>query len=173
VLLGTTPGELAPLREQFAPAQFVDMSDAQKLSSRSFERYEAGVQVGGGSAVNGDYVKSLSVAYEVLYLPKRTTARVFFRVAQKLFDAFARTGAVSQSPLSAAQTAPSPLGAAKVIVAAERFTVASKADLVVHDAAMVFTTEAEARAAMTDAVAKDPSLRRALQVVPYSLTKAS
>ena len=54
MLLGTAPGQIAPLREQFAPAQFIDMTDAQKLSSQSFERYEAGVQVGGGDAVNAD-----------------------------------------------------------------------------------------------------------------------
>ena len=86
-------------------------------------------------------------ATKSIYMPNRPK-RPRFRVAQKLFDTFARTGAVSQSSLSAAQTAPSPLGAEKVIVAAERFAVASKTDLAVHDAAMVFTTEAEAHAAM-------------------------
>jgi hypothetical protein len=90
-----------------------------------------------------------------------------------LFDAFAAGNAVSASALSAAQTAPSPIGAPKVIAAAERFAVASKTTLAVHDETMVFTTEAEARAAMRDAIARDPSLTRALQVVPYALTKAS
>ena len=33
-----------PVRDQFAPAQFIDMSDAEKLSRPSFEQLEAGVQ---------------------------------------------------------------------------------------------------------------------------------
>jgi hypothetical protein len=172
VLLGAAPGQLGLLREQFAPAQFIDMSDAQKLSSRSFEKYDAGVQVGGGSAVNADYVKSLEVNYEVIYIPRRRK-RIFFRLAQFLFNAFARSGAVSQSVLSAAQTAPSALGARKVTVATEQFAVASTADLTLHDEQLVFASEAEARAAMIGVVDRDPSLTRRLQVVPISLTKAA
>jgi hypothetical protein len=172
VLLGATPGQLEPLREQFAPAQFVDMSDALKLSSRSFEKYEAGVRVGGGSEARADHVKTLEVAYEVIYIPNRPV-RPKFRLFDTLFNLLARGGAVGRSALSAEQNAPSPIGAGKVIAASERFAVASRADLSVHDASMVFSTEAEARAAMHAAVGRDPALTRALQVVPHSLTKAS
>jgi hypothetical protein len=172
VLLGTAPGQIQPLREQFAPAQFVDMSDAQKLSSRSFERYDAGVQVGGGSAVTADYCKTLELAYEVVYIPHQPR-KVRFRMTDRLFNAFAGANSVSASALSAAQSARSPLGAEKVIVAAERFAVASKTTLALHHETLVFRSEAEARAAMHDAVARDPSLTRALQVIPYSLMKAS
>jgi hypothetical protein len=172
VLLGDAPAPLAPLREQFAPAQFIEMSDAQKLSSPSFERYESGVQVGGGDAVRADYVKSLSVAYEVVYVP-RHRKRSLFGLAQFLFDAFARGGAVSQCALSAAQTAPSPIGAAKVTVAMEQYVVVSTADLTMRDARMVFPSEAEARAAMTAAIDRDPSLTHAIQVIPMYLAKAA
>ncbi len=172
VLFGAAPGELQPVREQFAPAQYLEMTDAQKLASRSFERYDGGVQVGGGSAVNADYVKGLTVEYEVIYVPKRRK-RILYRLATMLFETFVRGGAVAQSPLSAGQTAPSPLGTEKVTVAVERFAVASTTDLALHDERLVFASEAEARAAMTDAVARDPSLTGAVQVVPMSLAKAS
>ena len=103
VLLGTKPGQIAPLREQFAPAQFIDMNDAQKLSSQSFERYEAGVQVGGGDAVNATYVKHLDLNYEVIYVPEHHDP-VFFKLSDDAFSAFAGSGAVSRSTLSKAQT---------------------------------------------------------------------
>ena len=170
VSLGGVPGQLAPLREQFAPAQFIEMSDAQKLSSRSFENYESGVQVGGGDAANADYLKTLSVEYEVIYIPEHRK-RVFFKLTRYLFDSFARGGSVSQSPLSAAQTAPSVLGASKAKVDLEQFAVASTSDLKLHDEKMVFPTEAEARAAMNQVINRDPSLKEAIQVVPLYLAK--
>jgi hypothetical protein len=172
VLLGGAPGQLAPLREQFAPAQYIDMSDAQKLSSRSFENYEAGVQVGGGDAINADHSKGLSVEYEVIYIPEHRE-RIFFRLAQFLFNSFVRGSAVSQSSLSAAQTAPSVLGARNTQIAPEQFAVASALDLTLHADNMLFSSEAEARAAMNQAVARDPSLTNALQVVPSYLARAA
>ena len=172
VLLGAAPGQTAPRREQFAPAQFLDLTDAQKLSSQSFERYEAGVQVGGGDAVNADYAKHLSVEYEVVYIPEHRK-RVIFSLARFLFDSFIRGGAVGLSPLSAAQTAPSVLGAPHASVAPEQFAVASTANLALHNERMVFSTEAEARAAMNEAIGRDPSLTDELQVIPYSLSKAA
>ena len=172
VLLGKTPGQIAPLREQFAPAQFIEMTDAQKLSSHSFERYEAGVQVGGGDAVNATYVKHRNADYEVIYIPERRNPIIFF-LALSLFDVFAGAGAVSRSALSAAQTAPSLLGAPKAAVAEERFAVASAHDLTLHQERLVFPTEAEARAAMHDAIDRDPALTDTLQVIPSSLLKAA
>jgi hypothetical protein len=172
VLLGKTPGQIAPLREQFAPAQFIEMTDAQKLSSHSFERYEAGVQVGGGDAVNATYVKHRNADYEVIYIPERRKP-IFFFLALSLFDVFAGAGAVSRSALSAAQTAPSLLGAPKAAVAEERFAVASTHDLTLHQERMVFPSEAEARAAMHDAIDRDPALTDTLQVIPSSLLRAA
>ncbi len=172
VLLGKAPGQIAPLREQFAPAQFIEMSDAQKLSSHSFERYEAGVQVGGGDAVNASYVKHLPLEYEVVYIPEHRK-RITFKLAQAIFNVFRGSGAVGQSPLSAAQTAPSVLGAPRTQVVGEQFAVASTVDLTLHGERMVFLSEAEARAAMRDAIDRDPSLTQTLQVIPSSLVRAA
>ncbi|MEP7012242.1 MAG: DUF6603 domain-containing protein [Acidobacteriota bacterium] len=172
VLLGKAPGQIAPLREQFAPAQFIEMSDAQKLSSHSFERYEAGVQVGGGDAVNATYVKHLLLEYEVVYIPEHRK-RITFKLAQAIFNVFRGSGAVGQSPLSAAQTAPSVLGAPRAQVVGEQFAVASTVDLTLHGERMVFLSEAEARAAMRDAIDRDPSLTHMLQVIPSTLVRAA
>ena len=173
VRLGTFDDPRPPMvREQFAPAQFIDMPDTQKLSSRSFEHYEGGVRVGGGSAVNTDYVKTRDLEYEVIYLPKRR-GRSLFRLALFLFRAFAHGGAVAHAPLSAAVRAPSPIGAPKVDMRPEQFVVASRTDLTMHHSSLVFSSEAEAQAAMASAVDRDPSLTKRLQVVPLSMTKAA
>jgi len=170
VLLGTMNRPFDMQREQFAPAQFIDMSDDLKLSSRSFERYDAGIRVGGGNAASTDYVKGLELQYEVVYIPRRPK-RSMFRLALFLFEAFARGGAVIRSALSAAQTGPSPIGAPRVTMASEQFAVASRVDLTRHSESMVFATEAEAHAALRAVLTTDPSLSRTLQVVPAALTR--
>lgn len=172
VMLGAAPGQTAPLREQFAPAQFIEMSDAQKLSSHSFERYEAGVQVGGGDAPNASFAKHLTLEYEVIYIPEHRK-RILFRLKQLVFNAFTGAGAVARSPLSAAQTAPSVLGAPKTALGGEQFAVASSADLTLHGEHMVYESEAEARAAMAEAIDRDPALTATLQVVPSALVRAA
>jgi hypothetical protein len=47
------PTDVAPLFEYFAPAQFFDMPDDQKLSAESFELMSAGVRFGVGAAAFG------------------------------------------------------------------------------------------------------------------------
>jgi hypothetical protein len=45
VLVGDTPAQLAPVTDQFPLAQFLDMSDAQKLAAPSFQPFVAGKRV--------------------------------------------------------------------------------------------------------------------------------
>jgi hypothetical protein len=172
VTLGGAPARLDQVRDQFAPAQFIDMSDADKLAHRSFEAYDAGVLAGGGDVVNADYFTRLELGYEVIYIPEPRDPSIF-KLAKFLFQSFAAVGAVSQSPLSAAQNAPSVLGASPASLANERYAVASATDLSLRHESLVFSSEAEARAAVTSLVSADPSLESALQVVPFSFARAA
>src|SRR5262249_40547410 len=78
VKLGGTGVGTDNKREQFAPAQFLEMSDAEKLSRRSFEEYDGGVKVGGGERPRTDLFRKLKVVYEVIYLPKRQRGTFHF-----------------------------------------------------------------------------------------------
>jgi hypothetical protein len=170
VIVGTDPQTPQTLREQFAPAQFFDLSDAEKLSRKSFESYDAGVRIG-GNAPNADYVVPLDVVYEVIYIPVRQ-ARVLFRLTLAFFGALVRGAAVSRSAFSATQRAPSVLATPRVAVAEEQFSVASTRDLSLVSPALVFASEAEAHQAMRDLVAQDPGRVREVQVVPLYTTEA-
>ena len=165
ITLGTDTVTPAPVREEFAPAEFFVMSDAEKLSRKSFESYDAGVQVGGGDAPIADYVVTLDVVYEVVYIPVRQ-ARVFFRLARHFFDALIRGSAVSKSSLSVTEREPSVLATPPVTVGGERFAVTSTRDLSLVAPSMVFASEAEAHQALSTLVDADPGRRRELQVVP-------
>jgi hypothetical protein len=162
----------ASAKEQFAPAQFIDMSDAEKLSRKSFERYDAGIQIGGGDAPNADYVVSLDVVYEVIYIPVRQL-RVFFRLATAFFDSLIRGSAVSRSPLAFARRAPSPLATPRVAVENEKFAVAATRDLSLHDQKLIFDSEAEAQEALNRLTTSDAGLAREWQVIPIYQLKAA
>jgi hypothetical protein len=167
VAAGNGDAQADPTREQFAPAQFLDLSDAEKLSRKSFERYDAGVRVGGGDQPAADYFIGLDVAYEVIYVPEKKKS-VRFKPPGFLFDALVKAGAAAQSPLSFARRNPSGLGTSRVALVAEKFAVATTSDLSLHGDDLVFDSEAEAHAALQRTVAASPEMTSELQVVPFS-----
>lgn len=71
-VMGTGGG--APVRESFAPAQYFQLSDGEKLSRPSFEKFPAGHRVGndvfafGGGSGEGDQRRSRTLAYESSYI---------------------------------------------------------------------------------------------------------
>jgi hypothetical protein len=172
VTLGTQATGADPVLEAFAPAQFFDLSDSEKLARKSFEQYGAGVRIAGGTAANADDVVAMDVVYEVIYVPERQ-APAQFRLGKLRFDALLRTASVARSTFAYAARAPSALATPKVAVAGERFGVASTDDLTLSDANLVFASEAEARQALRGLVAADPSRAGALQVMPMALLEAA
>ena len=173
VKFGTVSIKRTTVPEQFAPAQFLDLSDAEKLSRHSFETYDAGVVLGEGDAPQTDYVALLDVVYEVIYVPAKQL-RVLFRLTAQVFSALVRVSAIGQSALSASRRAPSALAAPPVTLPAEQFAVATTTDLTLHGSDLVFGSQAEAHQAMRQLTASDPGLHTALQVVPlYEVKQAA
>jgi hypothetical protein len=152
-------------REQFAPAQFIELSDAEKLSRRSFEKYDAGVRVAGGDRAKADYYAGLDVVYEVIYLPAKRRG-LFYRLTQFLLDSLLKASAVSKSDLSFEKRAPSALAPPKVYMQQEQYAVATTSALGLHAEDMVYDSQAEAHAALAGTLARSPELARELQVVP-------
>lgn len=69
VTVGTSAATTEPVRDHFAPAQFRDLSDDEKLSSPSFELLEAGVQIGAEPPDCGSTVTAI-VEYEEILIPE-------------------------------------------------------------------------------------------------------
>jgi hypothetical protein len=152
--------------EQFAPAQFFDMSDAEKLSRPSFARYESGLTIGADNAPQTDFRRGRGLQYEVIYLPEPQPVRLFFKLFLTLFNSFARGGAAAQSPLSQERRAPSALAAEHVSLAAETYAVVSTLDMTIHAAPLVFDSATAADQAVVTLIAGKPELTGAIQVVP-------
>lgn len=153
------------LKEQFAPASFRDMNDAQKLSSQSFAQFDSGVRIKGSDQLKASYISGLEVVYELIYVPEKRPIKLW-KFIQELFVAFLRINATAKSQLAFEPKRPSVKDAPKVKVKHEEYVVANTETLALHGEDLVFATEAEANVARANLVAKDASLMAKLQVVP-------
>lgn len=117
-----------PLDEQFAPAEFLDMSDADKLHRPSFERFHAGVTIASASTLVADHTVETAVEYERIIIDKGSPSR---RVGRAVLDAAhfgtLASAVLARSPLARNQRFAPRSGS--VAIADEGFTVVSSADL--------------------------------------------
>jgi hypothetical protein len=152
-------------REEFAVANFVTLSDSDKLSRKSFEAMKSGLRfsAGDGSTVGASVQKDVN--YELSYVHRKRGIVVragLVPLLRSLFDTLTRGGAIADSPLSVAKRRPGGNGPAVVEVAGDEYHVVNVSDLAGHGTA---ATEAEAYALRDRLVGADPSLAGSIQVV--------
>jgi hypothetical protein len=170
-LSGAVSGQLAlgleAKNDQFARAQFEDLSDAEKLSIPSFESMPAGVTVGLGAEVAAGPAVTRAIDYERVIIDKEEPQRGRFGLLRGLFATQLAGGAVKRAAPSRAQKKKLVPRPDEVIRAqGESYTVASALDNTAHDASSTFTSEAMARQYLASRNAADPNLQ--LHVIPAS-----
>ncbi len=156
--------------EMFAPAQFADLSDDERLSRKAFEPRHGGVEL---SAAGAQYESGAAIVrnnrYELITVDTlaRRRRRRFARLGGLLFTHWLRGAAVSRSSLSAAVRRSTVPVAGGVTATGEGFAVAlvrNNSPAAPHTAA--FASEGAAREWMAGAVAADRRLADQLHVVP-------
>ncbi len=152
-------------QEEFAPGQFFNLSDAEKLSNKDFENYNSGVSMEGTAELKADYVVEREVEYEIEYLHRERTYK-FIKVHGDIFSQMLRGNAINRSVLSSAVNSPSVLGTQKVSVSSEKFTITNINDMAIYNEEYVFTSEREAKVKMEEIFNQNPSLKNELQVMP-------
>jgi hypothetical protein len=157
-----------PKQEDFAPAQFTDMSDADKVSAPSYELFDAGVRLGDAPLTNGkDAPRTIQYVTKIID---------DYQLVSRVIGIYPLSG-VLQTALTgtrlAAATADTGLRSFTVGVpdpiSVERptFVVASTIDLSLRtDVLQSATTYYQAQAAMADYLAANPSERDNVQVLP-------
>lgn len=65
--VGVGPVGSDPIQDDFAPAQFFELTDEEKLERPSFERHDAGLRVSGGLVASGA-PNAKTTAYETFYI---------------------------------------------------------------------------------------------------------
>jgi hypothetical protein len=170
------PGDVKTIQDYFAAGQFLTLSDADKVSAPSFEKYDAGVTIGSAAVVAGAD-SPRTVVYEERYIDVPTAFSRLSRLYSMPADvhlALARQGAGAASPLknsglskygategiSSAGAAVSTRDPAYVVTHVEDLSL--RADIVPATGSTYFG----ARAALSSYLALHPEEANDLQILP-------
>jgi Family of unknown function (DUF6603) len=161
------------VREQFAPANFTELSDSDKLSRHSFDRLPSGfkltatldLQVAGLPVVR-------DVVYELSYLKrKHLEFKGLVNMALRAYNRLIKGSAVRQSVLSHQRSRISLNAPAQVVLPPESFVIANTADLKLHGPGaggpLIFATQAEAYQRHQELLQQNPDLAGQIQVVSH------
>jgi hypothetical protein len=163
-------GKKGDVLEQFAPAQFRNFDDAQKLSQPAYAPEHGGLDlsVQGQQLASSQMVRRV-VRYEEIIIDSgfKRFARKFSEFAGTLFQFFLAGASVSKSELSQFEKNKLQPFKEKIAVQPETFTVAFQATNKTYAAdAASFTSAASAHDYLNRKIAKDANLRDALHVIP-------
>lgn len=170
-------GALKTLQEPFATGQFVDLGDADRLSSPGFSPEDSGVEVAaqGEQRKTSQAVKRV-IRYESIIIDNhfKRFARPFFLYFRTGFSAlygflfmhFLSGSAVKQSVLSKQhQTRLKPFSEV-ITVQPQGYSVAFSDNNQSVDSTMAFTSYAKATQFMNQKIAADPALAARVHVIP-------
>jgi hypothetical protein len=160
------------VREQFAPGNFTELNDSDKLSRRSFEKLPSGFRL----TATSDLLTTLPVVrpvdYELSYLRRKGLEfSGLIKLAVRAYERLVQGSAVRQSSLSHRKNRKSLNAPPEVTLPAEAFAIASSADLKSHvkneSGPVLFATQAEAYQRQQELIAEDPMLGGQIQVVSH------
>jgi hypothetical protein len=156
--------------ELFAPAQYQNFSDSEKLSRPAYTKQHGGLELSAsGEDTRSSRCVERIVRYEQIILDNnyKRFQRRFFGFTGILFGLYAAGGAVSLSELSFAKKKQQQPFADKIGVGEDTYAVAFQSNNQAYNAAAIsFDSEASARDFMTQEVANNPNLADAIHVIP-------
>ena len=157
------------LQEPFAPSQFRNFDDATKLSQQAFVPQDSGIELAGSSTLASATAITRPLRYDLTVIDKESEPRgwLFFAHSRAMFTNFLAENSAGRSKLSAnfrAMARPQP---GSVTVSNETFAVALQSNnQVFHPEAAAFSSQAQAKDYISNAVAANPSLEGTLHVIP-------
>jgi hypothetical protein len=160
-------GGTSEVREEFAMANFLTMSDSEKISRKSFEKLRSGLRFATGDSSQYGANVQKEVNYELSYVHKKkgTTIRGgLMSMLSSVFTMLSKGGSISQNSFSVSKysgTTPP----ARVETGEPEYLVVNSADLSLHGPEMVAKTSTEAYLLQDQLLAGDPSLRGKVMVV--------
>ncbi|MBX2984895.1 MAG: hypothetical protein KF882_02860 [Bacteroidia bacterium] len=103
--IGATTLPSTPVRDKFAPAQFFNITEDQKLKSPAFSDYQAGVEIGGTDAADTCCIRIKDINHRTIVLDKMfVVERGLTPVTSSRFNDSMLGGATASSPASQAKT---------------------------------------------------------------------
>lgn len=168
---GTTTFAMANVQENFAPAQFEDMTDTEKLARPSFEKMKGGTTASvSGDAMQAGKAVVRTIEYELSTIDRQKFAvkflKFFIGMAGSWYSAFLRGNSASKSPLSRATKRELVPEMEAIKYGSEGYVVAFNTTNKAYNAQSSFGSQAEALQYMQAAGASDPKLKQSLHVIP-------
>ena len=160
--------EESALKEYFAPAEFLQMSDSAKLSRKSFEEFNSGVSIKGNNKLKSSYLMDRELMYEQIVMDSRNKPEklpIMYAEKAVSFRSFIKNGTAAKSRLGSKAKSFSENSPAKVSMKQEAFAIAYTEDLSVYES-LTAGSEAEARVLLEELLNSDPKLTDKIQVVP-------
>ncbi|WP_427874465.1 hypothetical protein [Flavobacterium sp. MMS24-S5] len=163
--------KITEVNDNFARAQYQNLTDSEKLSKPSFEKMPNGVQISLSNTIikNGKFVRK-NVAYEITIIDKEPIKPFrkgrFFMEIGTLFNHFLKGNSVSKSTLSKSHLNKMQPFAEKISIKEEGYTVALKSNNKAHTAHATFESEIMAQTYMEEQIARQPGLKKELQIIP-------
>jgi hypothetical protein len=156
--------------ERFAPAQFQNFSDSDKLSKPAFSDEHSGVDLSAaGDDMRSSRMVRRIVRYEEIILDSnyKRFARRFSGYLGVLFNFFLNGAAAARCEVSKSSQKKLKPFDDKIAVEAETYTVAFQSNNKAYSSESVtFHSEASAREFLNGKVAADPSLSEQIHVIP-------
>ena len=156
--------------DQFAPAQYQNFSDADKLSKPAFSKEKAGLDLSAsGADFRSSHMVRRVVLYEEIILDSnyKRFQRRFGSFFGSLFEFFLKGSAVARCERSAATKKKLVPFDDKIEIVGETYAVAMQSNNKAFSAeAATFHSEASAREYMNTRIGSDPALADALHVIP-------
>jgi hypothetical protein len=158
------------IQDQFAPGQFLNLSDADKLSRPSFESYDAGVTIGSGAILSGQD-SPRTVTYREFYiddLPSFSRLSRFYQMPAAIHLALGAQSAGFTSPVKNTGLAKYSAGPATPAITTDdpQYVVTSVENLGVRSDIHAGGTYYQAQAALNAYLTDHPDESASLQIMP-------
>jgi len=156
------------VEDDFAPANFLELSDSQKLSRKSYEKFKSGKKLTATSALVSGTPVEKSVDYELSYMRRKVYQLLvagIYNFSKQLFM-FATKGSASyKASVSYTSNKASANSPKNVMVDTGKYAIAKTDDMTLYDAGMVASSQTEAVELMKQMISDDPKLKGTIQVV--------
>lgn len=153
------------LKEEFAPDSFFNLSESERLSKPSFEKYNGGIEGTGSSELNSDFFREREVQFESIILDEPDPVPVLRGIAANEFNAFIKNGSIAKSPMGAKLNRESVLAPKPISIGNDHFSIVDVDDLSLFENNMVSSVQ-EAQAIIENVIAERPELEGQLEIIP-------
>ncbi|MBK6353855.1 MAG: hypothetical protein IPF46_10695 [Saprospiraceae bacterium] len=156
------------VKEDFVPAHFRKMSETEKLSGPSFQKYDGGIRVDGMNNLIGSTFESKIIEYEtIIYNPLENSTSTGLKITEnnKIHEAMVKGSKAGQSSLSVSKNF-APLAPKSITVLEEEYGVVKIEDLTLIEAGALCASFTEAQDYYLEKVSLDLTLKNKLKIIP-------